>query len=152
MNFRKLLTSTALTLGLVLVLAGCASTKDVAYFQNSSDVDFSKSAGLYDARIMPKDQLSITVTTTDPEAAVPFNMTVPTAITVSQRTNSTSQPMLQTYLVDNDGYIDFPQVGKVHLGGLTKSEAEQTILLRCHKVVEITKFLNFSVYFHNPIP
>ena len=35
--------------------------------------------------------------------------------------------MLQTYLVDNQGNIDFPIIGTVKLGGLTKSEAEQLI-------------------------
>ena len=139
MNYRKHCVSAALMLGLVMMLAGCASTKDVAYFQNNDSVDLSKSTGLYDARIMPKDQLNITVTTTDPEAAVPFNMTVPTPITVGARTNSTSQPMLQSYLVDNDGNIDFPQVGKVHLGGLTKSEAEQTIHDKIKKFMSETE-------------
>ena len=109
-----------------LLLASCGSTKNVAYFQNSKDVDLSQSQILYDARIMPKDQLTITVSTTDPEAALPFNLTVPTPYTVGQR-SSYSQAMLQMYLVDNEGNINFPIIGQVHLGGLTKSEAEQRI-------------------------
>ena len=39
----------------------------------------------------------------------------------------TSQPVLQQYLVDNRGNIDFPVLGTIHLGGLTKGEAEQLI-------------------------
>ena len=67
---------------------------------------------LYDARIMPKDVLTITVSTTDEDgaAAIPFNMTVPTAITQGQR-SATTQAMLQSYLVDNDGCIEFPKAG-----------------------------------------
>ena len=38
--------------------------------------------------------------------------------------------MLQTYLVDNDGNIIFPIVGQLHVGGLTKSQAEEMILDR----------------------
>ncbi|MBR0049647.1 MAG: polysaccharide export protein [Prevotella sp.] len=110
----------------VLLLSSCASTKNVAYFQNADKVDLSDSRGLYDARIMPKDELVITVSTTEPEAAVPFNMTVPTAISVN-RTSTYSQPTLQTYLVDNFGNISFPIVGSLHVGGLTKTEAEQMI-------------------------
>lgn len=110
----------------VMLLSSCGSTKDVAYFQNATQVDLSASQVLFDARIMPKDELSITVSTTDPEAATPFNMTVPTAYT--QNTRSTySQAMLQSYLVDNQGNIEFPIVGTLHLGGMTKSEAEQLI-------------------------
>jgi polysaccharide export outer membrane protein len=109
-----------------LLLGSCANTKNVAYFQNSRDVDLSQSAVLYDARIMPKDQLTITVSTTDPDAAVPFNLTVPTPYTTNSR-SSYSQAMLQMYLVDNEGNINFPIIGQVHLGGMTKSEAEQYI-------------------------
>lgn len=116
----------ALMMAIVVFLGACSSTKDVAYFQNSSYVNLERSTGLYDARIMPKDLLTITVSTTDAEAAVPFNMTVPTAVSSAQR-SSTSQPLLQTYLVDNNGNIDFPRIGTVRLGGLTKSEAEKLI-------------------------
>ena len=111
-----------------LILTGCGSSKNVAYFQNSDTVNLEASRMLYDARIMPKDMLTITVSTTDPEAAVPFNLTVATVQSMSLRSNSTSQATLQTYLVDNEGNIDFPLVGRMHLGGLTKSEAEQLIL------------------------
>lgn len=110
----------------VLLMGSCGSTKNVAYLQNSVEVDLSKSSYLYDARIMPKDQLTITVSTTDPDAAIPFNLTVPTAYTANQR-SSYSQPMLQMYLVDNDGNINFPIVGNLHLGGMTKAEAESYI-------------------------
>lgn len=109
-----------------VLLASCGSQKDVPYFQNSSVVDLSQSRYLYDARIMPKDQLTITVSTTDPNAAIPFNMTVPTPYTAQSR-STYSQPMLQTYLVDNSGNISFPIIGTLHLGGLTKSEAEDMI-------------------------
>ena len=34
---------------------------------------------------------------------------------------------MQQYLVDNRGNIDFPVLGTIHLGGLTKGEAEQLI-------------------------
>ena len=110
----------------VLVLASCGSQKDVPYFQNSESVDLSKSQYLYDARIMPKDQLTITVSTLDDQAAVPFNLTVPTPQSANNR-SSYSQAMLQVYLVDNAGFINFPVIGQMKVGGLTKSEAEKMI-------------------------
>lgn len=122
MNIKKIF----FALTTALVLAGCGSQKDVPYFQNASDVDLTKSQYLYDARIMPKDQLTITVSTLDDQAAVPFNMTIPTPYTAGQR-SSYSQAMLQTYLVDNEGMISFPVVGQLKVGGLTKSEAERMI-------------------------
>ena len=69
-----------LTLSTLLV-SGCTSYKKVPYLQNSQEVEVA--AGeipLYDAKIMPKDLLTITVSTTDPQASVPFNLTVPSIV------------------------------------------------------------------------
>lgn len=109
-----------------MLLTSCGSTKNVAYFQNIDSVNLDQSRYLYDARIMPKDQLTITVSTTNDEASAPFNMTVPTPYTVNQR-STYSQALLQTYLVDNEGYIKFPIIGSIRVEGLTKSEAERMI-------------------------
>ncbi|MBR6998170.1 MAG: polysaccharide biosynthesis/export family protein, partial [Prevotella sp.] len=122
MKFHKLIVAAAVA----LMLGSCGSTKDVPYFQNAETVDLSKSSFLYDARIMPKDQLTITVSTINDEAAAPFNMTVPTPYSVNTR-STYSQPMLQSYLVDNNGMINFPIVGELKVGGLTKAEAEHMI-------------------------
>lgn len=111
----------------MMMVTGCGSTKDVPYFQNSDTIDFSSSIYLYDARVMPKDLLTITVSTSDEEAAVPFNLTVPTTVSINSRVSTGSNMMIQTYLVDNDGNIDFPRLGKIHVGGLTKSECEKMI-------------------------
>ena len=83
---------------------------------------------LYDAKIMPKDLLSITVNTTDPQAAAPFNLTVQTPLNAAlTNINTTTQPTLQQYLVNNSGEIDFPVIGTLRVGGLTKNEAESLI-------------------------
>lgn len=110
-------------------LASCTSYKNVPYLQNPEVVNqYLDSLPLYDAKIMPKDLLSITVNTSDPQAAAPFNLTMQTPINVAQ-TNSytTSQPALQQYLVSNSGEIDFPVIGRIRLGGLSKNEAENFI-------------------------
>lgn len=111
---------------LTLFLVSCGSYKNVPYFQNSDEVDFTKSQFLYDARIMPKDILTITVSTTNPDAARPFNLTVPTTFNAQNR-STYSSPLIQNYLVDNEGGIDFPILGHLQVGGLTKSECERMI-------------------------
>ena len=122
----KIVKKLILPLFAAIIMASCGTQKDVPYFQNSSEVDLSKSQYLYDARIMPKDQLTITVSCIDDAAAAPFNMTVPTPTSVATR-STYSQPTLQSYLVDNEGNIQFPIVGQLHVGGLTKAEAERMI-------------------------
>lgn len=111
---------------MVFVLGSCQSSKQVAYFQNADTVNLAASRVLYDARIMPKDQLTITVVTTDPKASAPFNLSVSNTIGAGgQMDNSSSS--LQGYLVDNQGNIDFPVVGKLHVAGLTKGECEDLV-------------------------
>jgi polysaccharide export outer membrane protein len=106
-------------------MTSCSAPKNVAYLWNSDDVDLSQSQYLYDAKIMPKDILTITVNTVNPEAAAPFNLVVSTALNNNGQIGN--QRALQTYLVDNEGGIDFPVLGRIKVGGLTKSECEKLI-------------------------
>ena len=110
---------------LVALVTSCSAPKNVAYLQNSDSVDLTQSQYLYDARIMPKDILTITVNTVNPEAAAPFNLVVSTALNNNGQIGN--QRALQTYLVDNEGGIDFPVLGRIKVGGLTKSECEAMI-------------------------
>lgn len=124
MKFRSLF---LITISIAL-LSACSSYKNVPYIQDSELLKtLEDSLPMYDAKIMPKDLLTITVNTTDPEAAAPFNLTVQTAINASQSTSLNRQAALQQYLVANDGTIAFPVLGDLHVSGLTKSEAENLI-------------------------
>jgi polysaccharide export outer membrane protein len=111
----------------VSLLSGCASYKNVPYMQDADLVSLQEALPMYDAKIMPKDLLVITVNATDPEAAAPFNLTVQASSNVSRTTSLTQQAALQQYLVSNEGTIDFPVLGTLHVSGLTKSEAENLI-------------------------
>lgn len=112
---------------MTVLLFSCGSAKNVAYIQNSDYVDFSRSQALYDARIMPKDILTVTVNTVNPEASAPFNLIVRNTLYSTSSSISTSGGSLQTYLVDNNGCIEFPVVGTLQVGGLTKSQCEKLI-------------------------
>lgn len=103
----------------ILMMVGCGSSKQVAYWQNIDSISLAASKGLYDAKIMPKDELTILVQTTDPLTSEPFNL---------RSTGQTSnKDQITGYLVDNDGMINFPIVGKIHVAGLTKTECEDLI-------------------------
>lgn len=112
---------------LVVLMSSCTHWKDIAYFQNSEYVDLSQSSGLYDARIMPKDQISVAINTINPEVSNSFNLLLrPSSSNGTIMGNSTQMP----YLVDNDGYINFPILGKIKVVGLTIRECEALILKR----------------------
>lgn len=116
-----------LVLVATMVVSSCGNVKNVAYLQNSDYIDFNHSEYLYDARIMPKDVLMITVNTVNPEAAAPYNLIVRNTLTSTSSTVGNYQGSLQTYLVDNNGTIEFPVLGTLEVGGLTKSQCEQMI-------------------------
>ena len=124
-----------LCLSLTLLLLSCASVMDVPYFQNSAEFDGSKGATLYDLTIKPKDRLNIIVySANDDLAALPFNIEEPSPIKVDPSTGklglSQNSVQLHKYLVESDGTIDFPIVGKLHLAGLTIEQANDTIKSR----------------------
>ena len=123
----KKLTHFLLAAVAVVLLASCKTPKNVAYIQNSDYIDYTKSEYLYDARIMPKDILTITINTVNPAASEPFNLVVRNPLNSSGNNISYSSGALQTYLVDNNGCIDFPVVGTLQVGGLTKSMCEKLI-------------------------
>lgn len=126
MEFKQSVMNASLVLMAMLLLQSCMSTKKVPYFQNMSEVDLALSRHLYDAKIMPKDILQIRVFSTTPGAADQFNLIK----TTTSQSSSTivDQGSVYNYLVDNDGNISFPIVGQIHLGGMTKNEAESLIL------------------------
>lgn len=131
----KKLSSQLLALCVIVLMASCGSSKEIAYLGNSSSVQLADTGSLYDARILPKDELTITVNTTTPSAAAPFNMRIPAALDEERKT-LTAQYNLQTYLVDNDGTINFPIVGTIKVGGLTKKECEALILEKIRPYLE----------------
>ena len=103
-----------------LMFTSCQSYKKVPYLQDAEVVLYdTRDVELYDAKIMPKDLLTIVVSCTSPELATQNNAAL---------SNTTTQPVLQQYLVDNDGNINFPVLGELHVGGLTKKATEQMIV------------------------
>ena len=124
----------------VFLLASCQSYKKVPYLQDAEVVKgINQQESLYDAKIMPKDLITIMVSCTSPELAAPFNLTManPTN-TSSGNMLLTSQPVLQPYLVDNEGKINFPVLGELKVGGLTKREAEQLVVERLKSYIKET--------------
>jgi len=132
MKQTKLTLKTLLILS-ILILSSCSTVKKLAYFQKT-DIKAdttklkAKSVRLFDTRIKPKDLLSITVVSTEPEASRIYNLVVPQLAEPTTTSNMLySQPSLQSYLVDNDGMIDFPVFGKIKVSDLTTKELEQQL-------------------------
>ena len=124
-DMKKLLLSVVMA-ALIIGMGSCGSTRNVTYFQNIDSISLAASRGLFDAKIMPKDELTITVNTTNPDAGRPFNLAISSVMSSNGNLTSGAGTMLR-YLVDNDGFINFPIIGKIHVSGLTKTECEDLI-------------------------
>ena len=113
---------------LLLTLCSCANYKDVPYLQNSREFQSDASAGLYDMVIRPQDELNIFVFATDKKLAAQFNQRERTGLKAGQKIGQeNNQGGFYYYLVDVNGDIEFPLVGKIRLSGLTIEQANATV-------------------------
>ena len=112
---------------LPFVLTGCSSYQKSLYLQNDAVINQSTQGQLYDFRIMPKDILTILVSTTDPAASAPFYRRIGQEKGTQPIQQGIQNADLLDYLVDNDGQIDFPVLGKIKVSGMTTRECEAVI-------------------------
>ena len=128
-TLKKMLAAWAVTL--LWLATSCTSYKNVPYMQNSAEVNLDSIGVLYDARIMPKDELTIVVSCAeDAESVVPFNLTTASVMGQTSTNSLTSQAALQPYLVTNEGTINFPVLGTLKVEGMTVNELEDMIASR----------------------
>lgn len=99
-----------------MLFSGCTLTRHLTYFQNIDTVNLAQGEMRPTIRIKPNDELSISVSSLTPEAAAPFNMNA-----------SVGDSQGNGYIVDKDGTINYPVLGRLKVQGLTRSEVEDTI-------------------------
>lgn len=135
----------------VMFLVSCGQVKDIAYFQDKAldhPEEIDRHGGIV---IQPKDMISIVVSSRNPELASMFNLPVVSYQAGSEIVTSGGQQRLLGYVVDNDGYIDFPVIGRIEVGGMTRwelSESIKGILLDkgyLNDAVVTVEFMNFKV-------
>ena len=113
------------TVLLILVAAmlstSCASRKDVVYFQNTGNFETIVDKNSFTPKFKVDDLINIHISTLDPEASVPFNL-------FRGASEGGIRAEQVDYLIDKDGEIDFPVVGKIKISGLSSEEVR--VLLR----------------------
>lgn len=114
-----------LVLLLVALMSSCISNKQLIVMKNVTAETAEELNKVMkpqpEPRVKINDALIITVSALDPEAVVPYNL--PT-ISYESPTTSTVPTVAsyQYYTVDEQGYIDFPILGKLHVVGMRQSE------------------------------
>ena len=135
-----------LLIGTFFILSSCGSNKDDIYFQDIDISSASKSRVNYNTPIKSDDMLTISVSALDQIAVRPFNLPVATFTGTS---GVIGREVLQNYLVDRKGNIDFPVLGTIKLAGLNRIQA--TTLLKdmlkeyIKDPIVVLRIINFKV-------
>lgn len=116
----------------VLILSSCGSKKEVVYFQNAGNFETLINKDDFTPKFKVDDLVSIHVSTLNSEASVPFNL-------LRGASEGGIRAEQVDYLIDKDGEIDFPVIGKLKISGLSSEEVR--VLLR----------QELSDYLKNPI-
>jgi polysaccharide export outer membrane protein len=114
------------------------------YLQNDLN---SQNEVNYQTKIKADDVLLIVISSENPEVAAPYNLK--SVVLQGNSEEAIQTQRTQTYIVDVEGTIEFPILGKIKVAGLSKVEAITQIkeLLKDHvkDAVVNLRILNFEV-------
>lgn len=143
------LTIVFLIVALTGLFTSCVTTKHIRYLQDMPKEGMPINEHL-EATVAPYDELRINVmsnTGKDDELVKPFN-------TMQNMANGYGGGNYYFgYMVDGEGYIEFPVLGKIHVEGLTRLQVQDTIaaqLIRNGQLKDplvVARIMNFRVFF-----
>ncbi|WP_147201565.1 polysaccharide biosynthesis/export family protein [Segetibacter aerophilus] len=116
--------------------------KTLVYFNEQGDTTLSKVVQSVEPSIQPGDRLSIVVSALNPISAAPYNLTSTTLA-------GTTAGLAAGYLVEADGTIQFPQLGKLQVAGMKRKQLVDFLSKMLTKYVNdpivIIELLNFKI-------
>lgn len=140
-----------------LVMASCSAPKNVPYIVGAETIpaEVLSHVAVNEPLVMPGDLLNIEVSATNMSTVAPFNkgkyVDIEGEVVESRRSTSNAEGSTEYYLVNKNGDIDFPIVGRLHVGGMNKAAIETLIqgelypkYLKEVPTVDI-RFMNFKV-------
>ena len=137
---------------LLLTMFSCKPKENMVYMEKEKNIAESKinQAVFYGAHIQSGDVLEIKVTAFDENAVRPFNLySMNNSTSPGQMNGQTAQLAPQGYLVDNEGFIYFPVLGKLYIKGMTlaqlRADLEKRLLTYLAEPLVSIKQLNFNI-------
>lgn len=133
----------------LILLGSCASKKDIIYYQDIDETQLQSVDNIKPkVKIEQSDILQVEIKTLNPESTIPFmkqNMLQGGGGGAGMQQGLIK---LQGYMVDGYGEIEMPVIGKVHVDGLTREQAEKKIKAKLSKFLKnpyvSVRFLNFK--------
>ena len=146
MYFLKKLKAIIVLILLAVSLQSCVTSKEIIYFQDEA-LSQSNQVSLHSAIIYkPHDLLFISIGG-DKDAVAPFNLPAISYSISSVAANGNLK--MPTYLIDNNGNIEYPVLGTITLGGLTREQATMYLKNRISEYVKDPivniRLINFTV-------
>lgn len=139
----------------MFLLSACGSVKDITYLQGEGLLKKAAIADTFNLKIQKDDLLDIVVSSIEPELLRPF---------IQQNGsyggnynsgydgyNNDNNGYSRGYLVEMDGTINYPLLGKMKVAGLTRREVIDLIQERLAKEgyvkdpIVTVRFLNFRI-------
>ena len=138
------------------IITSCNTQKDIPYMIGANELPaevLHSAAKASDPVVMPGDMLQINVISRNAEAVKPFNkIDYVSKIGGNTNLNNNNENSMYYYLVDANGNIEYPYLGTLHIGGMSKSAVENYIATQIYPRylterpgVEV-RFQNFRVY------
>jgi polysaccharide biosynthesis/export protein len=135
-----------LTLLITLILASCSTRKEIVYFQNAGKIESFKAQKAFEPVFEVNDILQINVSSINEEVVAPFQMN---SGNQSQSGGGQESLAQKGYLVDVNGDIQFPVLGKVEVLGKSRSELEELLTEKIQAYVTdavvAVRLVNFRV-------
>lgn len=136
--------------GLILMLSVSCHRNTLGYFDDLSKTQQGIIAiNPSDIKIEPTDELMINVTSELPQETSIYNLPFNTPGLTSDILNNTTSSQKQTYIVDKEGNISFPILGRLHVAGMTTSQLardlEKRISADVEKPLVRVELVNFRV-------
>lgn len=120
---KKLLPILAVVLA---AFASCNTQEKVVYFQDLAEVERVATQPMQTITYVPGDKLSLVVSSSrTPELATQFNLPIVSMQAGTSRGAYSNQ--IAYYTVDEQGNIDMPIIGKIHVEGLTRSQVAEKV-------------------------
>jgi polysaccharide export outer membrane protein len=137
----------------LLALGSCSSTKNIKYFEDIPDSGQLKTIAKaeYNApTIQVDDILTILIETVDPNATATINLgNIPLQAPAAVGAASLTQQPLSGYLVNKEGFVEVPVLGRINVLGLTTDQAKALVLTEALKYFKeptvIVRYANFKV-------
>lgn len=144
MTFKQLLGFCAAA----LLVTSCGSVKNIAYLQDAL-ADEVTEFNAYTNIIKPGDLLSIVVSSSKPELAVPFNLYSVKSQMSALAPQSGQIQQMEGYTVNPEGYIDFPTLGRLDVAGMTRNELgmmlKEKLMQYMPDPIVTINYMNFNI-------